>query len=231
MKKIAILQSNYIPWKGYFDLINMVDEFVLYDDVQFTKNDWRNRNVIKTSQGPKWLTIPVKKENLDQRIRDTKISDSRWQKKHWSTISQSYARSAYFKDYKEGFEELYLSANSCYLSEVNHKFITEVVSILGIQTKIRWSDEFSLQPGQTERLIGICKDCGASDYYSGPAAKSYFDEDLARQENINVHWLDYGGYPEYTQLFPPFEHAVSALDLLFNEGSQASNFMKSFNDE
>ena len=228
MKKIAILQSNYIPWKGYFDLINMVDEFIFYDEVQYTKNDWRNRNKIKTPQGIQWLTIPVRQESLDQKIKDTKISDKKWNIKHWRTISQNYSKSKYFKDYKDIFEELYLTCDEEYLSQINYKFITTINEILEIKTKLIWSSEFELVDGQTEKLLGICKDCNADIYLSGPAAKDYFNEDLAKQENIKVEWMDYSGYKEYEQLNPPFEHGVTILDLIFNEGDRAKEFMKSF---
>lgn len=228
MKKIAILQSNYIPWKGYFDIINMVDEFILYDEVQYTKNDWRNRNKIKTSQSTQWITIPVRQEHLEQKIKDTKITDKKWQIKHWRAISQNYAKTKYFKEYKDIFENLYLTCDEEYLSEINYKFITTINQILGIQTKIRWSSEFELFDGQTEKLLGICKQCNADIYLSGPAAKDYFDEELANKENIKVEWMDYSGYPEYSQLFAPFEHGVSILDLIFNEGPNTTKFMKSF---
>jgi len=230
MKKIAILQSNYIPWKGYFELINMVDEFVFYDEVQYTKNDWRNRNKIKTSQGIQWLTIPVRQESLEQKIKDTKITDKKWNIKHWRAISQNYAKAKYFKEYKEIFEELYLGCDEEYLSQINYKFITAINEILGIKTKLRWSSEFELVDGQTEKLLGICKDCNADVYLSGPAAKDYFDEELAKLENIQVEWMDYSGYKEYNQLHLPFEHGVSILDLIFNEGPNATKFMKSFKD-
>ena len=180
MKKIAILQSNYIPWKGYFDLINMVDEFIFYDEVQYTKNDWRNRNKIKTPQGIQWLTIPVRQESLDQKIKDTKISDKKWNIKHWRTISQNYSKAKYFKEYKDIFEELYLTCDEEYLSQINYKFITTINEILEIKTKLRWSSEFELVDGQTEKLLGICKDCNADIYLSGPAAKDYFNEEVSK---------------------------------------------------
>ena len=179
-KKIAILQSNYIPWKGYFDLINMVDEFIFYDEVQYTKNDWRNRNKIKTPQGIQWLTIPVRQESLDQKIKDTKITDKKWNIKHWRTISQNYSKAKYFKDYKDIFEELYLTCDEEYLSQINYKFITTINEILEIKTKLRWSSEFELVDGQTEKLLGICKDCNADIYLSGPAAKDYFNEEVSK---------------------------------------------------
>ena len=229
MKKIAILQSNYIPWKGYFDLINMVDEFVLFDDVQYTRNDWRNRNKIKTSQGSQWLTIPVRQFNIKQKIIETKIVDVKWNIKHWKTISRNYSKAKYFKEYKDIFEQLYLKCDNEYLSQINYKFIIAICGILSINTKIRCSDEFQLLEGQTEKLLGICKDCNADIYMSGPAAKSYFDNELAKRENIQIKWIDYIGYNEYNQLFPPFEHYVSILDLIFNEGPNSIKFMKSFN--
>ena len=228
MKKIAILQSNYIPWKGYFDLINMVDEFILYDEVQYTKNDWRNRNIIKTSQGLKWLTIPVRQKSLNQLIKDTKVSDPRWRKKHWATLSQNYSKAKYFKTYKEIFEQLYLSSNEEYLSEINYNFISTINQILGITTKLRYSSEFNLMNGQTEKLLGICKDSKADIYISGPSAKDYFNKELAKKENIQVEWIDYSEYKEYKQLHLPFEHGVSILDLIFNEGVDTTKFMKSF---
>ena len=229
MKKIAISQSNYIPWKGYFDMINMVDEFILYDDMQYTRRDWRNRNKIQTPHGLKWLTIPVKvKGKYFQKINETKISDKDWGKKHWMQIVQNYNKAPYFKEYKDIFERLYLENSEEYLSQINYSFIIAICNILGISTKIRWSNEFKLLDGQTERLLGICKECDADIYLSGPAAKDYFDENLAKREGIKVEWMDYSGYPQYKQRFEPFEHGVTILDLIFNEGCYATKFMKSF---
>ncbi|MBD3842966.1 MAG: WbqC family protein [Campylobacterales bacterium] len=229
MKKLAILQSNYIPWKGYFDLINMVDEFVFYDDMQYTRRDWRNRNKIKTSQGLKWLSIPVEvKGKYFQKINETLVSDKSWSVTHWQTIKQFYSKTPFFKDYKDIFEEFYMNNQEEHLSLINARLIELVNSILGIQTKITWSSDYELVQGQTEKLLGICQQAGADVYLSGPAAKDYFDEALAEKMGIKVEWMDYSGYPEYHQLHPPFEHGVTILDLIFNEGPNAKNFMKSF---
>jgi WbqC-like protein len=227
-KKIAILQSNYIPWKGYFDLINMVDEFVFFDEVQYTKNDWRNRNKIKTSQGAQWLTIPVKQKSLNQKICETEIVVPNWNQKHWRAIQLNYSNTSNFNEYREIFEKLYLDCNEMYLSEVNYKFIEVINRILGIKTKIRWSTEFDLAEERTEKILGICKDCNASIYLSGPAAKGYLNEELIKKNNIDIKWMDYNGYSEYKQLSPPFEHEVTILDLIFNEGPNACKYMKSF---
>ena len=227
-KRIAILQSNYIPWKGYFDMINSVDEFILYDTVQFTKNDWRNRNKIKTSQGPAWLTIPVR-HNFGQLIQDVQFSDSRWAQNHWRTIAQQYSKAAHFAQYKPIFEQLYASAaQEQYLSVLNHRFIVEICGILGITTRITWSKDYEMVDGQTERLLHLCHQTGAGEYISGPAAKDYMQEELFRDAGIKLTYMDYSGYPEYKQLHPPFEHAVSILDLIFNAGQDAPKYMKSF---
>lgn len=227
--KAVILQSNYIPWKGYFDLMNMADVFIIYDEVQYTKNDWRNRNKIKTANGPTWLTIPVRQEKLSQRIIDTHVHSNDWRRKHWSSISLSYSRAAFFKQYKPIFEELYLNSNETLLSKINYDLFVAINQVLGIATKLIWSSELGLIEGKTERLVDLCKKVGATEYISGPAAKDYLNTGLFENENIKVSWIDYSGYPEYRQLYPPFDHGVSVLDLIFNEGPDARRFMKSFN--
>lgn len=229
MKKIAISQSNYIPWKGYFDLINSVDEFVLYDDMQYTKRDWRNRNKIQTEHGLKWLSIPVEvKGKYFQKINETVISEKDWAKNHWETLKHCYSKSKYFSEYKDSFENLYLNMNTIYLSEINYKFITLINKILSIDTKISLSTDFELIEGKTEKILHICKQANASSYYSGPAAKGYFDEDLSKKMGIEIIWFDYSNYIEYNQIYNPFEHGVSIIDLIFNEGPNAKNYMKSF---
>jgi len=229
LKKIVITQSNYIPWKGFFDAINLADEFVFYDDMQFTRRDWRNRNQIKTKDGVKWLTVPVEvKGKYFQKIKDTKISDQNWSKNHWDIITHSYVKSEFFKEYKDIFQDLYLGRQYEFLSEVNYTFTKAVCELLGIGTNIRYSDEFNLLEEKTERLVDICKKLGGTDYYSGPAAKAYMDESKFENENIKVHYFDYSGYPEYKQLYGEFTHAVSILDLIFNEGPNAKKFMKTF---
>jgi len=227
MKKVAILQSNYIPWKGYFDIIGSVDEFVLYDDMQYTKNDWRNRNKIKTQNGLQWLTIPVKQESLSQKINETMITQPNWHIQHWKSIAQNYAKAPHFKAYKEQFESLYAHATQTHISEINRYFIDAINAMLGIKTVIRDSREFVLADGKSERLLALCQELGATTYLSGPAASDYLDESIFKEAGIQVEWMDYGGYKEYHQLFPPFEHGVSVIDLIFNEGENAKNFLKS----
>jgi hypothetical protein len=227
-KRIAILQSNYIPWKGYFDLINSVDEFILHDTVHFTKGDWRNRNKIKTPRGVIWLTIPVR-HGSGQLIQEMRVSDRAWSRKHWNHIMQNYAKAPNFREHKPLFESLYRDiAGEPSLSAINFRFLHEVCTILGVRTPITWSRNYRLIDGQTERLVDLCRQAGADEYLSGPAAKDYIQENLFSDAGIKLIYMDYSGYPEYRQLYPPFEHRVSILDLIFNEGLDAPKYMKSF---
>jgi len=228
-KRVAIVQSNYIPWKGYFDLINLADEFVLYDHVQYTRNDWRNRNRVKTCHGVKWLTIPVRTKRVErQAIKDAMVDDPSWRRKHWETIRQSYSKAAYFPAYKDQLEELYLGKDERYLSRINYRFLTAICGMLGVRTRMTWSMDYELAEGKTERLVDLCQKLGATEYISGPAARDYIDQPLFAEAGIRLTWMDYSGYPEHRQLFPPFEHAVSILDLILNEGPHATRYMKSF---
>lgn len=226
-KKVAISQSNYIPWKGYFDLIASVDIFVLYDEMQYTKNDWRNRNKIKTNNGLLWLTIPVDTKNkLTQKISEAQTANHIWRKKHWASICQSYAKSPYFDCYKNDLSKLFLEHNSSSLSEINFQFIQYICQVLEIKTKLIQSSEFFLSGNKSEKVLGICKAINTDVYVSGPAAKDYLDEELFLCEGIRVEWMDYTHYQEYAQQYPPFEHNVTVLDLIFNEGPNSRNFLK-----
>lgn len=227
MKKIAILQSNYIPWKGYFDLIAMVDEFIIYDQMQYTKNDWRNRNKIKTNKGVEWLTIPVRVESLCQKINETKIFDDNWYKKHKATLITNYGKAQCFKETKDFIFDLYDQTSKVkFLSEINYIFIKAISEYLKIDTKITLSTNYNLIDGKTERLVDLCLQAKASHYISGPSAKNYIDEELFINQNIKFEWMDYSGYQEYQQLFSPFEHGVSILDLIFNLGDKSREFLK-----
>lgn len=228
-KSCAILQSSYIPWKGYFDMINLVDEFILYDCVQFTRRDWRNRNKIKTSRGLEWLTIPVdSKGNFHARIDEMQTTNTSWAKEHWRTLLHNYAKAPCFSEYKDVLENLYGRTESRKLSDVNRAFLEQICELLKIETKISTATDYTLEGDKNMRLINLCLQAGADTYYSGPAAKSYVDEQLFHQHGIKVIWMSYAGYPEYRQLFPPFEHGVSILDLIFNEGKDAHQYMNSF---
>ena len=227
MKKVAILQSNYIPWKGYFDLIGSVDEFILYDDMQYTRRDWRNRNQIKTPQGVQWLTVPVRvKGKYDQKIRDTEIDGSDWAAAHWKALAQNYARAPHFAEIAAWLEPLYLAASYTHLSELNRRFIEAVCAYLRIDTVISDSSDYTLVEGKTERLVDLCAQAGGTEYVSGPSARDYVDESVFERSGIQLTWFDYAGYPEYPQLWGEFAHGVTVLDLLFNCGKDAGRFMR-----
>lgn len=225
MKKVAILQSNYIPWKGYFDLIAAVDEFIIYDEMQFTKNDWRNRNKIKTPQGVQWLTIPVG-QNISRQIAEVKLKDPLWQVKHWKTLESNYHRAQYFEEITEILKPLYLQKQHTYLSVLNKELIKVICLYLGIKTKISDSKDYRLIAGKSVRLVDLCLQAKATEYISGPAARDYIEEDLFLSQNIQLTWFDYTGYPQYPQLWGEFIHQVSILDLLFNCGRSAPNYMR-----
>ena len=225
MKKVAILQSNYIPWKGYFDMIAAVDEFILYDDMQFTKNDWRNRNKIKTSNGLEWVSIPVGSD-IKRRIRDVILPAGNWRQKHLKTFELNYSRAIFYREVMAILEPIYLNFELSTLSQWNRVLIESICMYLGINTKISNSWDYELEEGKTERLVNLCQQAKAQVYISGPAAKDYLEESLFKEKLIQVEWLDYAGYLEYPQLWGDFEHGVSVLDLMFNCGLDSSRFMK-----
>ncbi len=233
-KKVAIVQSCYIPWKGYFDLINMVDEFILYDDMQYTRRDWRNRNLIKTPQGAQWLTIPVDvKGKYLQKINETKINDQTWAANHWKSIMANYARAHYFKDYSRHFEEVYLQAkDEDYLSQVNYQFLQMICSLLNIHSRITWSTDYKIDDDlkKTERLIALCQQAKATHYISGPSAKDYIQTNLFENAGIDLSYIEYSDYPSYTQLFGEFVHGVTILDLIFNMGPSAHQYLKTLRE-
>jgi hypothetical protein len=226
-KRVAIIQSSYIPWKGYFDVIRASDEFILLDDVQFTKRDWRSRNRIKTKDGLAWLSLPVRSRGQYlQRVEEVVVSAPDWGRAHWARLRASYGRAPFFEEFVPALEPLFLNPVSDQLSRINHSLIVAVCGLLGIGTRISWSTDYHPREGRNERLIDLCVQAGATQYLSGPSAKAYIDIEAFRTAGIDVLFCDYSGYPEYPQPYPPFEHAVTVLDLLFCTGRDAVRYMK-----
>lgn len=224
MKRVAILQSNYIPWKGYFDIIAGVDLFIFHDDLQYTKNDWRNRNKIKTDKGSEWITIPCG-DNEKRLICNVELKDSAWQKKHWRKIVNYYKKAKFFNEYKKFFEEIYLHEWKN-LSSLNQEIIKKIThDILGFTCEFQDSRSYNLNHNKSKRVEELLIKSDADIYLSGPSAKNYLDEKSIENNSINIEYIDYSNYPEYSQLYPPFIHEVSIIDLIFNEGSKACNFM------
>lgn len=225
MKKVAILQSNYIPWKGYFDLISYVDEFIIYDDMQFTKNDWRNRNKIKTPQGLNWITIPVGSDNT-RRIRDVIFVNNDWRLKHCKTLEANYRKSPFFEEIFSFIKPILMDESLNSLTELNVSLIKSICSYLGILTPITYCWDYGLIEGKTGRLVDLCEKSKADVYVSGPAAKDYIDQALFDKSKIQLEWFEYPNYSEYPQLWGEFQHSVSILDLMFNCGKESYKFMR-----
>jgi hypothetical protein len=198
MKSIAILQSNYIPWQGYFDLIRSVDEFVILDSVQFTKNDWRNRNLIRTPVGPAWLTIPIRTAGrFPQRIADAEVCDGHWAQRHWRTLAQNYARARRFCRYAADLERMYEeAARESRLTAINQMFLKLACQWLDIPTVINSWEIYPDHSDRVDRLIAICRAAGAGRYLSGPRGKVYLDLPRFAAAGIDVQFFDYRGYPD-----------------------------------
>lgn len=221
----VILQPNYIPWKGYFDLINRADIFVFYDDVKYTKRDWRNRNKIKTQHGVKWITIPViNKGKFDQLIKDVIMDEnSGWREKHWDQLRHNYAKTKYYQMYCDKIKKMYDNKISN-LCDFNIAFTLLISEILGIKTKCIRSSDLNTNGSQSEKLIQICKKLEITHYLSGPSAADYIDDNKFKREKIEVTYHEYL-YTTYHQLYGDFEHNVTILDLIFNCGEESSKYI------
>jgi hypothetical protein len=223
--RVAILQSNYIPWKGYFDIVHDVDLFIFYDDIQYTQRDWRNRNKIKTSRGAEWLTVPTNgtRQHL---IHEVEFTDQKWQSKHWQTLRHNYGKAPYFERYRPFLEDVYLGRQWKYLFELNQYLIEKIShEFLGVSTVFLDSRQYCAVEAKQERIIELATKAGATLYVSGPSAKDYIDVARFAQTGIELIWKDYSGYPEYPQFHPPFEHSVTILDLLFHTGPEAPYYI------
>jgi len=222
-----MIQSNYLPWRGYFDFIDDVDIFVIYDDVQYTRKDWRNRNLIKTADGTKWITVPVKfSQKKPTLIKDTEIDFNQpWQRKHIGNITQAYRKAPFFELYSP---ELFSLLQESYrtISELNIALIRWCMEKFCIDVPLVSSSTFSTAGGRSERIVDLIKQLGGSEYLVGPAAKAYINEKLFEKEGIRLLYKSYR-YPPYKQQFGPFEGLVSAIDLLFNCGVDARRYLKS----
>ena len=226
MRKIAILQSNYLPWKGVFDIIHRVDLFVFHEDVQYTKQDWRNRNRILNQNGLSWITVPIKKSNRkDQLIYQVEISNEyNWQKKHFNLFQANYGKAPYHKEYKWIIEEIYLNKKWKNLSNLNIYLTKLICNTLGIKTKFINSLDLNCKGEKDDKVINICKKLDADYYLSGPAAKNYINPQKFKDEKIVLDYIDYE-YPEYNQMHKPFSHFVTILDLIFNCGDKSPYYI------
>jgi hypothetical protein len=229
--KTVVLQSNYLPWKGYFDLIKDAEKFIFYDEVKYTKNDWRNRNKICSKNGLQWLSIPIDKDAVKLKISEVKMRDNSWQQLHFDSLYYAYKRAPYFSQLEELMIDIYRKNDWAYLSELNQYSIKSISSYLQIKTKFENSSSFSLKEGRVERLVDLLIQAGTTHYISGPAAKDYLHDHthLFTSHNIELTFKDYSHYKPYTQLSQPFEEYVSVVDLLANiHKDEISNYIWGF---
>jgi len=226
---VAIIQPSYIPWRGYFHQIFKSDLFLFFDDVQYDKHGWRNRNRIKTANGVQWITIPVISTGVIENstpINQIKIDWSRnWDEKHWAMISQSYARSPFFKEYEPLLRPFYTSKPE-FLADFTIELTIFLTRLMGFnQVKFMRSSELKSISGiKTDRLIQILTQVETTNYISGPKAQDYIEKNKFAQANISLEYMTYD-YPEYPQRFPPYDPNLSILDLLFNTGKEAAKFI------
>jgi hypothetical protein len=228
-KTIVILQSNYLPWKGYFDLMAAADEFLLFDEVQFTKNDWRNRNRIVLNGRLHWLTLPVRTAGrFGAAIQDVEVANAGWGASHWQTMRQAYRGAPHFKAIGPVLEQAYAATAALdRLSQINEHLLRSIAALLRLDTAILHADIVPRTTDDpTRRLLEICKARGATAYVSGPAARSYLDLAAFRDAGITLYFADYSDYPAYPQECSPFEHGVSVIDPLMQCGPDARNHLK-----
>jgi hypothetical protein len=224
----VILQPSYIPWRGYFDQINRADVFVFYDDVQYDKHGWRNRNQIKTAQGRQWLTIPVHSSGVVEKsipINQVEIDWSKpWNTSHWKALTFAYGRAPFFQDLARRLEPFY-QRHDVYVADFTIALTIALAKELGIEhTRFMRSSEMQAAGKKTDRLMQILVQLGVDHYISGPSAKEYIEEDKLASAGITLEYIDYN-YPEYPQLRPPFDPNLSILDLLFNTGPDAIKYI------
>lgn len=225
---VAIHQPQYLPWIGYFDKIDCADVFVLLDNVQYKKNEWQNRNRIKTSQGWQWITVPVLYK-YPEKINEVKINNTvDWRKKHLNALTYNYSKAPFFEKHRKFLEKTF-STNWEFLVEINTHVIQYLINALGINKKIVLASSLRLREGPTDRLIDICKHVQADTYLSGKDGAKYMNLDAFAQAKIKVIFQDFR-HPIYPQLYEPFEPLMSIVDLLFNHNHNSLKIIRSQNN-
>jgi hypothetical protein len=233
MKTVSMMQPFYIPWKGLFDMIHRSDVFVFYDDVQYVTKNWESRNTISTANGPVWLTVPVlSKDRRTQNICDVEINpNENWQKKHYKSLSLTYAKAPFFKQYKYLLDDFYIDHKWTSLSELDEYTTKRICEALGIKVDFVRSSDYGFTGGKDgEKIIKLCRALDCDRLINGPKSAEYMDQALFDEAGIDVRYMAYD-YPEYPQLFQPFTHNVTVLDLLFNTGDRAPYYIWGWKDE
>jgi hypothetical protein len=221
---ITIHQPQYLPWLGYLDKIDKADVFVILDNVQFKKNEWQNRNRIKTAQGCQWITVPVL-YRFPEKINEVRINNkANWSRKHLQAFITNYSNSTYFGNYKSFFEDIF-SRSWERLVDINIEIIKFLISALDLKTKLVIASDLKLREEPTERLIDICKTLNGNKYLAGKDGNKYMNLELFDKEGIEVIFQDFK-HPVYNQLFGKFEPYMSAIDLLFNCGDNSLEILR-----
>lgn len=218
MVTVVVSQSNYLPWKGYFDLVRRADVLVLLDNVQFTRRDWRSRNLIKAPQGVHWLTVPVRTPHGRRTsVSEAEISDASWAASHLRAIELSYRRTPHFEKAFELLVNL-LDENETLLSNLNERVLRGLLKFMDLDVVVRASRGPVEPVDASQRILDLVLQFGGTRYISAPAARDYLDLDRFSDAQILVDFFDYPDYPDYHQAWPPFRHDVSVIDVLFHLG-------------
>ena len=227
--RVTILQPSYLPWLGFFEQMQRSDQFVLYDDVQFTRRDWRNRNRIRVQEGSVWLTVPViQKNKYEQSLLETKIDNSTsWKRKHLESIRCHYSKTPFFDLYFPWCEKTF-NREWDFLLDLSLETIQYLKGELKINTPLLRSSELGGSGNKSERLISICKQIGATQYLSGESARNYISEKDFSDQGIGLEYQNYQ-HPEYPQRYEGFVPFLSTIDLLFNCGDKSMEFLKQTN--
>jgi hypothetical protein len=224
--RIGIIQSSFIPWRGYFDFIASVDMFIFYDDVQYSKGSWRNRNKIKCRDGLCWLTVPVRGRSLKQLIIETDLDETKdWRTRHLTFWNREYANAPFLADALELLGDMGRGKDKT-ISQLNIGLTRRICEYLGIQTKMIMSSELNVEGYRTERLINYVKAVGGATYLTGPSAEGYLENELFAQNRIRLEYKTYD-YAPYPQQYGEFEGAVTVLDLIANCGPNSKGLIRS----
>ena len=227
-KVISIMQPNYLPWLGYFEIIDRSEIFVFFDDVQFIKKDWDHRNRIKTNESAFWLTVPVlSKGKRFQKINEVKINNQiNWKHKHLKNIESFYSKSKYYQQYISFFRKIY-EKNWSALNYLNIETTIDIMKILNIESNCYLSSEMELiSTENNDRIIEICKKLNCTELYNSQGAKKIINSEKINNAGINIIFQDYK-HPLYNQLHGTFTSHLSIVDLLFNEGPKSLDIIRS----
>ena len=225
--RIAIMQPTYLPWVGYFGMIEQVDSFIIFDSGQFSRRSWQQRNQIKTANGPMWLTVPISsKGKRGQLINEVEIDTTRnFHTAHIASLENNYRKSPYFSEYSPELFSL-LEKGHVHLSELTAELIVYFCKVFGITTSIKYSSKMVNAGTKADLLAMLCEQVNATEYISAPGSREYLEQsDAFDKRGIPIKYNEYV-HPVYPQLFGDFNPYMSIVDLLFNVGSDSQSIIR-----